>query len=265
MEQLCRKINMPEEVTRELAALHETLEVYPCLDLLMVEETWAEGLEQLKEALGEDPRGMKRLCSMLRCALRAKAEYDRLGISEEIYVDTMAAFSRFVREHKNSYGCYGFDRGSWTPRQVSSKLFRIGQMEYEITRLEGEPIISLHIPTDVDLRPEILRPSMEEGLAEFYRIFPEYVGKRVYCHSWLMSPMLYDYLPSNSNILKFQEMFDVELDTVPGRDILLWVFKNPKLPPEEYPENTSLQRKLKQFFLNGGQFLDGKGYLRLPL
>jgi hypothetical protein len=80
-----------------------------------------------------------------------------------------------------------------------------------------------------------------------------------------MAPMLYDYLPSNANILKCQEMFDVELDTVPGRDILLWVFKNPKLPPEEYPENTSLQRKLKQFFLNGGQFLDGKGYLRLPL
>jgi ATP-dependent Lon protease len=34
---------------------------------------------------------------------------------------------------------------------------------------------------------------------------------------------------------------------------------------EELPENTSLQRKLKQFSLNGGQFLDGKGYLRLPL
>jgi hypothetical protein len=33
---------------------------------------------------------------------------------------------------------------------------------------------------------------------------------------------------------------------------------------EELPENTSLQRKLKQFLLGGGQFLEGKGYLRLP-
>ena len=60
MEQLCRKINMPQEVTQTLVAMHETLEVYPCLDLLTQEATWALGLEQLKEALGEDPNGMKR-------------------------------------------------------------------------------------------------------------------------------------------------------------------------------------------------------------
>jgi hypothetical protein len=265
MEQLCRKIKMPEEVTQVLVELHQTLEVYPCLELLMREETWATGLEQLKEALGEDPGGMKRLCTMLRCALKIKAEYDRLGISEEIYVDTMGAFSRFVREHMESYGRYGFDRGSWTPRQVSAKLFRIGQMEYEMTTLEGEPIISLHIPTDVDLRAEVLRPSMREGLAEFYRLFPEYVGRKVYCHSWLMSPQLRELLPEGSNILKFQEMFDMSPETNPGNGVLLWVFKNPKLPLEEMPENTSLQRKLKRFLLDGGQFLEGRGFLRLPL
>ena len=264
MEQLCRKINMPEEVTQKLVEIHRTLEFFPCLDLLMQEERWQEGLEQLKNGLGDDPGGFKRLCCMLRCALSAKAEYDLLGICEGIYVDTMAAFSRFVREHKESYGCYGFDRGSWTPRQVSCKLFRIGELEYELTTLNGVPIISLHIPTDVDLRPEVLRPSLRAGLAELIRLFPEYEGKPVWCHSWLLSPLLKDFLPEGSNILRFQELFDVTPDTVPGRDVLLWVFKNPRLPREEYPENTSLQRKLKQFFLNDGQFLEGKGFLRLP-
>ncbi len=265
MEQLCRKINMPEEVTQKLLEIHSTLEVFPCLDLLMQEETWTEGLDQLKKALGEDPGGMKRLCCMLRCALKAKAEYDRLGISEEIYVDTMGAFSRFVREHQESYGCYGFDRGSWTPRQVSAKLFRIGQLEYELTTLEGEDIVSLHIPTDVDLRLEVLGPSLKEGLAELYRLFPEYEGKAVYCHSWLLSPLLKEFLSETSNILRFQALFDLESEGTPGNDVLLWVFKNPKLPREEYPENTSLQRKLKAFFLQGGKFLEGTGYLRLPL
>ena len=50
MEQLCRKINMPEEVTGTLLAIHETMEEYPCLQLVMQEEHWCEGLEQLKEA-----------------------------------------------------------------------------------------------------------------------------------------------------------------------------------------------------------------------
>ena len=265
MEQLCLKIHMPEEVTRELVALHKTLEVYPCLELLMEESRWNEGIELLKEALGEDPGGMKRLCCMLRCALRIRAEYHRLGISEQIYVDTMAAFSRFVREHKESYGSYGFDRGSWTPRQVSAKLFRIGQLEYELTALDGEPAVSLHIPTDVDLRPEVLFPSLKNGLEELYHLFPEYRERKVFCHSWLLSPLLIDFLPEGSNILRFQELFDITPDQIPGKNVLLWVFKNPRLPKEEYPEETSLQRKLKQFFLDGGEFLEAKGYLRLPL
>jgi len=265
MEQLCRGINMPVEVTQKILEIHSTLETFPCLKLLMQEETWAEGLAQLKEALGEDPGGFKRLCCMLRCGLKAGEQYDRLGISRQIYLDTMGAFSRFVREHMESYGCYGFDRGSWTPRQVSCKLFRIGQLEYELTELDGEPIVSLHIPTDVNLRPEILLPSMREGLAEFYRLFLDYQGKTVYCHSWLLSPQLKDLLPENSNILRFQELFDIEPDPDSGRDVLLWVFKNPRLPLEALPENTSLQKKLKQFLLNGGVFLEGKGCLRLPL
>ncbi len=265
MEQLCRKINMPEEVTAQLAQLHSTLEVYPCLDLLMEEETWEEGLSQLKEVVGEDIGGFKRLCSMLRCALRIRETYHRLGISEEIYVDTMAAFSRFVRENMASYGFYGFNRGFWTTRQVSAKLFRIGQLEYELTVKDGVKVVSLHIPTDVDLRPEVLRPSLASGLQEFYRIFPEYVGQPVYCHSWLLSPQLKDFLPEGSNILKFQELFEIQADTVPGNDVLLWVFKNPRLPREEFPENTSLQRKLKRFLLDGGQFLEGKGWLHLTL
>lgn len=265
MEQLCRKINMPEDVTEKLLAIHGTLERFPCLDLLMQEETWAEGLKQLKEDLEEDPGGFRRLCCMLRCALKAKENYDRLGIPETIYIDTMGAFSRFVREHKESYGCYGFDRGSWTPRQVSCTLFRIGQLEYELTTLDGAPVVSLHIPTDADLRPEIFHPSVREGLTVLYRLFPEYSGKAVYCHSWLLSPQLKEFLPETSNILRFQELFYIEPEGIPGNDVLLWVFKNPRLPREDYPEHTSLQRKLKQFFLNDGQFLEGKGYLRLPL
>ena len=264
MEQLCRQINMPEEVTKQLLTIHSTLEEFPCLDLLMEERSWLEGVSRLKAALEEDPRGLKRLCSMLRCALRARAEYARLGISEEIYTATMAAFSRFVREYRESYGCYGFDRVFWTTRQVSCKLLRIGQLEYELTSLNDVPIISLHIPTDVDLRPEVLVPSIREGLQEFYRLFPDRAGNPVYCHSWLLSPQLKEFLPEGSNILRFQELFTIEADTVPQKDVLLWVFKNPKLPVEDYPENTSLQKKLKRFFLEGGALLEGKGYLRLP-
>lgn len=265
MEKLCHAINMPPEVTQQLLDIHSTLPVFPCLPLLMKEETWQEGLEQLNKAVGNDPDGFRTLCCMLRCALEAKTEYTRLGICDEIYTDTMAAFSRFVREHLESYGRYGFDRAFWTPRQISVKLLRIEQLEYELAVKDGEPVISLHIPADADLRPEILRPSLQEGLNEFCRIFPACAGRRVYCHSWLMSAQLKDFLPEKANILRFQELFDIIPDPLPGTGVLQWVFKNPHLPPEEYPENTCLQKKLKRFILDGGQFFDGKGYLHMPL
>ena len=98
-----------------------------------------------------------------------------------------------------------------------------------------------------------------------FRIFPEYADKPVYCHSWLLSPLLKDMLPPTSNILRFQEMFDIAPDEKPSNDVLLWVFKNPKLPKEDLPEDSSLQRKLKRFLLAGNQFLAGKGYLRMPV
>ena len=265
MEQLCRSINMPEEVTQQMVSLHEIMEMHSFLPLLMKRETWQTGLAQMKEDLGEDPRGMKALCSMLRCALLARETYDQLGISEEIYIATMGAFSRFVRENMESYGFYGFTRESWTTRQVSGTLLRIGQMEYEIKTVNDEKMVAFHIPTDVDFRPQVLRPSVKEGIAEIFRLFPDYADATVYCQSWLMSPLLKDFLPEGSNILKFQEMFDMEPEGIPSKLLLTWVFKNPKLPPEDYPEDTSLQRKLKKFLLEGGEFLDGRGYLKKQL
>ena len=130
MKAFCESIHMSEAVTEILVRLDSVLEQFPCQALLIQEGHWEEGLQQLRDVLGEDPGGMKQLCCMLRCARKAREIYDRLGISKTIYLDTMAAFSRFVREHMESYGAYGFDRGFWTVRQVSGTLFRIGQLEY---------------------------------------------------------------------------------------------------------------------------------------
>ena len=116
MEALCRRIGMPEEVTQRLLAMDFPL---PDLRKLTREETWEEGLGEVKAALGDDPEGMKLLRCMLHCALGAREEYRRLGICDDIYFHTMGCFSRFVGEHLESYGRYGFDRGFWTVRQVS--------------------------------------------------------------------------------------------------------------------------------------------------
>lgn len=261
MKTLCQTIRMPEDVTDILLSFHRDPAFTPDIQKLLTEATWEEGLRELKEALGEDPLGFKMLCCQLRCALLAKAEFDRLDLSETIYYDTMGCFSRFVREHQESYGCYGFDRGFWTVRQVSCKLFRIGQLEYELTTLDGSPAVSIHIPTDVQLEMPLLRESYREARTVIGAAFPEYRDVPYFCSSWLLSPTLEQLLPEKSNILAFQRAFRrVSLDPN-STGYVQWVFKNPKLSVEEFPEDTSLQRKLKAFLLSGGTFVSAKGIL----
>ena len=261
MEKLCREIGMPEEVTRILLELDRTLTLPDCSGLLR-EESWQESLDALRAELGEDPGGFRHLWVMLRCALADREKFWDLGLSDRIYVDTMACFSRFVREHRESYGSYGFDREWWTVRQISCRLFRIGQLEYELTALDGAPVISLHIPTDVDFSMELLKQSLVEARELLERAFPEYRNAPMYCRSWLLSPNLKELLPESSRILAFQELFDIIPVEVECKGILVWVFKNPRLPYDRLPEDTSLQRKLKAFLLSGRCFVDGKGYLK---
>lgn len=261
MKELCRGIHMPQEVTEILLRLHRDPAFSPDLTALTREESWETGLADLRKTLGDDPGGFKMLCCMLRCALEARERYNSLGLSEAVYYDTMGCFSRFVREHMESYGSYGFDRDFWTVRQVSCKLFRIGQLEYELVHREGKPEISLHIPTDVTLQLSQLRQSWEQAREVLFCLFPEYENAPVYCHSWLLSPTLAELLPPESNIRKFQASFAVTPLDTPCTGVIQWVFKNPTLPPDQYPENTSLQRKLKAFLLAGGTFADAKGFL----
>lgn len=261
MEELCRRIGMPEEVTEILLQLHRNPNFQPDLTPLTREETWESGLVDLQKTLGDDPHGFGILYCMLRCALKVKGQYHKIGLSDKIYYDTMACFSRFVREHKESYGCYGFDRDFWTVRQISCRLFRIGQLEYELVNRAGERCVSLHIPTDVDFQLPLLRESWLLAQEVLFRVFPEYRGAPFVCHSWLLSPDLELLLPPMSNILAFQRSFHILPLEKPCTGVIQWVFRNPKLSPADYPENTTLQRRLKAFLQEGNLFHDAKGIL----
>ena len=262
MEHLCHAIGLPESVTREILQLHRDPAFHPNTEAICREESWEEGLNSLRRELGEDPRGIRMLCAQLRCALDAKKTYEILGLSGEIYADTMAAFSRFVEEHMESYGSYAFDRAFWTVRQISCKLFRIGQLEYELIHQNGKPVLSLHIPSDVRMEQPLLRASYERAREILGKTFPEYENAPVYCESWLLSPELAQLLPEHSRILRFRRSFGpIRQLEDSGEDVLQWVFKNPHLPLDQMPRNTSLQKALWQFLHDGGVFHTGESWL----
>ncbi len=191
----------------------------------------------------------------------------------EIWLDTMKCYSRFVAEHRRSYGYDGFDRGEWTVRQAGARLFRIGELEYELAEEpagqggnEPRRFISLHIPSDAHLLPDLLNSSVEKARAFLAEYFQDWAGLPFRCESWLLSPRLREWLPEDAKILRFQAAFDIS-ETDPGDDAALeWVFhvaqgQRAGLDWTALPEETSLQRKMKADLLSGGKPGSGRGTL----
>lgn len=82
------------------------------------------------------------------------------------------------------------------------------------------------------------------------------------CHSWLLSPALRELLPESSNIMKFQNLFDITEIDKSSTNFLRWIFKKIDLPIENLPEDTTLQRNVKKYLMAGGQIGEGSGYMK---
>lgn len=261
---LCKKINMPNEVTDKIISIESTLDsnaIKIPMAKFQNRDTWMDGVKELRELLGQDTCGFKMLTCMLIAGIFTYYRYIEKNIAEEIFYDTFGCFSRFVNEHMVSYGTYGFDRDWWTCRQIAMQEFRIGELEYEMVSVEGQNVISVHIPSDTKLTKRNCLSSYRNAKVFFAKYYPQYNYDKFRCNSWLLSPNLKDVLKENSNILEFQKAFDIVGSNPEETEFMEWVFKNPNLSLDKLPANTSLQRNLKVYLKNGGKIGSAFGYL----
>ena len=266
LKEICSRIELQKEAEKAILAMEEKQEFsQEDKEILRLTEAenWEKARESLKKSIGEDPQGMKILCCMLKAAAISLEKYREQEIEDRVFDDTMKCFTRFVEEHKASYGIYGFDRDFWTGRQLSLQLFRLGELEYEKVEDEKEGrYISIHIPSDADMKEENLRKSLQEAGEFFQKYYPGWSRLPYKCCSWLLSPVLKGLLGEGSRILAFQDMFQIEEVYQDSDAFLEWVFKRKDIPLEELPEDTSLQKNMKAHLLSGGWVGDGMGSLK---
>jgi hypothetical protein len=198
--------------------------------------------------------------------------YLPLNIPEAVYLDTMKAFTRFIQEHYQAAAVYRFDRGFWIWREISGLIFRIGELEYELTKfpqndkkaeLAGKESLSIHIPSDADLSPEKIKNSYQAAAIFFQRYFPKYRYQAMYTDTWLLSPNLTAWLKPESKIRVFAN--DYQILTVDEKDDsgVPWIFKRMDPQIQDYPEKTSLQRQAKEQLLAGKHIGAGLGILSI--
>jgi hypothetical protein len=264
IQRLCKIIDLQPEVTIQVLYHYENIDfgnLSPFFAELSSRQTWDQCYNNIINSLGDDPDGFKLLTCMLVNALHTHSVYVEKGISEDIFIATMKFFTRFINAHLVSYGTYRFAWGWWVARQLSCNEFRIGELEFETIDNNGCKSISIHIPSDAVMDTSILCKSYHDARSFFEKYYPEYKDADMYCDSWLLSPALEKLLQEPSNILNFQKAFTIERVDYESNNFMFWVYKRDNIPLEELPEGTSLQRRMKEYLLQGGKVGSASGKL----
>lgn len=229
-----------------------------------------------RDLAGDDPGGMRLLALYLAAACRTWELYRAAGVPEAVFWDTMGCFARFLRETQLYAGDFAFDRSAWAWRQLACRLFRLGTLEFEyrlLTEAEpqppglapGQPVLSVHIPSDARLTQTALSDSYGQARRFFAAegaAFCENGPPRVtLCGTWLLAPALRGLLAPCAGILRFAEDYELYAEFPEEPSFYRWLFAG-KQPPEPLPQTTSLQRAAAAHLAAGGKIGEAWGVKR---
>lgn len=205
-----------------------------------------------------------------------KSLYEKNNIDERIWFNTMLDLKYKLFECKEIKHIWGTFVGSWLLGFFRFTRFGIGRLEYDIKQYDrddythngktitrGMPVFNVHIPktgTPFDAA------ACDESFAmakEFFRDICRDVPMAFICTSWLLYPNYMDLLPEASNIRSFASRFDIiaSLDDSPEKTPNMWYIFGMDYTGnlDDYPEDSSLRRRMKAYLKNGGKTGRGCG------
>lgn len=281
MENLIKRIGFPEEAAAQALEIDSRVKNNPKVLSLyeaLVVDYLAKGMEsdhekrlsEMADVLGVHVYAL-HMVFLLECALRIKSEYDKRGISEEVYYDTMEDITFKIVECKKFHGFYGVFPFSWYHAIFGVYTFKLGRLEYAIGELQydsyrdyakrGDRVYNCHIPSCGPLTYELVIDSLKRA----YKFFGCRDYLIVHCGSWMLYPPAYrEVFPEGSNLRMFYELFDILGEnpvTTNAANIWRVFYRDEFTPYDELPTDTTLQRNFVKFFKAGNFMGTGKGIL----
>lgn len=146
----------------------------------------------------------------------------------------------------------------WGAYFINCRLIEVGRLQYEYC----ENYIKIHIPAGSKLDYDEVIKSIKDSKQEIKKYYKNY-NLPYYCNSWLLSKQIKGMLNDNSNIIKFQSLFEIEEGESCIKDVLNFVYKiNECNDYKSLPENNSLQKSIKEYLLQDNDIKLGKGKLK---
>lgn len=213
---------------------------------------------------------------LIVCSELLLKRYIRYGYSEELFWDTMADLSYKTKECMECKHIAGTFVAGWNEKFYSLERFALGRFQYEkeifpvdcITKngrkvKKGSTCFNFHIPSSgVSLTDDVRIDSYKKAY-EFYEKELEDGVLILKCDSWLLNPRHSEFLPENSNILRFINDFDIYDSSIFETFSDGWRIFGDRWgwPIEDLPENTSLQKAYKKWLLSGNPAGAGRGVI----
>lgn len=152
---------------------------------------------------------------------------------------------------------YGFPVRS---ARCVNKLTAYPKDEWESCAAPGEMMFSVHIPRGADISSDAAKRAFSRALEIAREHYPERNIHGLLCQSWLLDPILETILPETSRIRAFGSLFERYPAKSKGESVFGFIFPK-KVPYEELPENTSLERAIKKLYLDGKYVYDYGGFI----
>ena len=208
-----------------------------------------------------------------------RAYHRQRGVPADVSRRTLADLGRHMAVHRRRAGASGLLAPWWIALHFHGELYQLGRLQFQRARLgghtgqaasaagldtgPGELCLSLHIADfRGPLSPEACDRSLDLAREFFARHYPDEHYAVAVCQSWLLDPQLKRYLPADSNIVRFQERFELAHEETKADDKtpVGFVFGDPELPVEGLPRHTSVERAVGDHLRAGGHWYGGHGW-----
>lgn len=186
--------------------------------------------------------GVLPLLALIATAPALAALHAGRGVPADISAATLADLGQQVSVHRLVHGTFGLHSHEWLKLVWSGSLYSIGRLQFNL-QLEGDWVLSVHIPRLGPLTPESVDDSFAKATSFFAKHFPDYPTSDFFCRSWLLDPAFAVELP-DSNLAAFQRRWRLYGHaTRADSDMLFFLFdREGAVDVASLPTNTRLQR-----------------------